>query len=777
MIQFSYVPDWRWLLGAGVLAAGLLLLAYYLVVGRPKWSLRLGLLALRWIVIVGVVVCLLDPQRVEEVTRQQAAPVAVLLDCSRSMGLADVPENRLEVARSWLDKSLLPAWPAGVPRLFYTFAGSLESLPHLDTASPTGSVTALAGALEKVLAMPREEPLSGVVVCSDGIDSALGDPIAIAKLYRRNGVPIHTATFGTRQEPHDIVLQNIQVKRAVPNQAPTKIGVTVRAPGFTGQTVPVEVRSGNQVVAMQSVRLIGAEQRVEMDFTPRQKGFQTYEVRIPPQPGEWLSSNNRRLFGLEVVDPTIQVIYMEGTPQQSDAPIPEWKYLKDALESDKNIKVKVLYQPVSGNTDGQFRYTVETDPVTGEKAYPVNHPTQGFPKTLAELLRYDVVIHSDIKMQYFSGDQLQNLALFVEQHGGGYVMVGGNSAFGKGGYQNTIIDRIVPVAMQMYADSAKLDFKMQILPGALEHPLIAIGANRAETLRIWTEKLPLLHGFNRVDRAKPGATVLATTPSIAYGDGGTSQKVVLAVEAIGKGRSMAFTSDTTRTWGSDFETEWGERLNASQPLFESNCDSRYYRAFWINAIRWLAAGKAAKTNNAVTLEIAQSYSLPGQPTAAKVKVRDPNGNDLGNAQVSLLIISGSTNQWTNTLTLDPATLSYGAEIRLSIPGTYTLTATATSNGKRLGEDQQLLICEAADQEMADVRARPDVMCLMARISGGKDLTTDPDTETAVAAVFSNTPPATVNYRRTPLWNKAWALALIMALLTLEWALRRWKGLA
>ena len=61
MIQFSYVPDWRWLLGAGVLTAGLLFLAYYLAVGRPKWSLRLGLLTLRWVVLAGIVVCLLDP--------------------------------------------------------------------------------------------------------------------------------------------------------------------------------------------------------------------------------------------------------------------------------------------------------------------------------------------------------------------------------------------------------------------------------------------------------------------------------------------------------------------------------------------------------------------------------------------------------------------------------------------------------------------------------------------------------------------------------------------
>ena len=75
---------------------------------------------------------------------------------------------------------------------------------------------------------------------------------------------------------------------------------------------------------------------------------------------------------------------------------------------------------------------------------------------------------------------------------------------------------------------------------------------------------------------------------------------------------MAFTSDTTRTWGKDFETLWGERINPALPLNEFNCDSRYYRQFWVNAIRWLAAARIGRTNSAVTLELAQSYCLPDE---------------------------------------------------------------------------------------------------------------------------------------------------------------------
>ncbi len=133
-----------------------------------------------------------------------------------------------------------------------------------------------------------------------------------------------------------------------------------------------------------------------MDFTPRQRGFQIYEVKVPVQPGEWLATNNRRVFGLEVFTPKIQVIYMEGTPQQAGSSIPEWKYLKDALQTDPNIEVKTLYRQFGSS--GQFLNTVDADPETGERIYPVEHPTQGFPRTyrrITEIRRHHSQRHPE----------------------------------------------------------------------------------------------------------------------------------------------------------------------------------------------------------------------------------------------------------------------------------------------------------------------------------------------------------------------------------------------
>jgi uncharacterized membrane protein len=772
MIRFTYMPELKWLVASATLSATAVVLSYTWAKGRANRWLRLGLAGLRWIVITGLVLCLLDPEWIDAIKHQQKSRLAVLLDTSRSMGIKDIQGGRLQAAKRWLQNEFAKTAPPEVGVDYYTFNQSLGALPSLDAATANGDATGLGEALQTLLAIPRDDPLVGVVVCSDGIENMRSDPETVARSYHRKGIPIHALTVGTTNDVQDIILENVQVKRAVPNQAPTRIGVSIRAAGYRGLAVPVQVVHNNHIEASQQIRLKDGAQRVEIDFTPRERGFQVYEVRIPVQNGEWLATNNRRMFGLEVVDPTIRVIYMEGTPQQPGSPIPEWKYLKDALQSDPNIKVKTLYRQFGAN--GQFLNTIDADPETGEQIYPVEHPTKGFPRTMAELLNYDVILHSDIRTESFSAEQLQNMARLVEEYGGGFVMIGGNSAFGKGGYHRTILDRIIPVAMEQENDSRARPITLRVPSGALNHPLMAIGATREETEQIWNEKFPTLYGCNLVDRAKPGATILGVD-SVARNQYGP--RLLMAVQNVGKGRSMAFTSDTTRSWGRDFETIWGEPINPGAPVSERNCDSRYYRQFWVNAVRWLAAGRIGKTNNPVVLELAESYCSVGEHIAASVKIR---GNDLGivdDAEVALCLSTTGQTNVTVRGAYDRVSQSYSADLLPPRDGSFTVTAMATLKGQKLGEDRQLLVCESGDREMADLRAKPDLMGNLARLSGGNTFSLADKSGGQLSSMFGNPPPANIEYRHTPLWDKWWWLGLVLLLLTIEWSVRRLSGMA
>jgi uncharacterized membrane protein len=493
---------------------------------------------------------------------------------------------------------------------------------------------------------------------------------------------------------------------------------------------------------------------------------------VPAQPGEWLAANNRKIFGLDVIDPTIRVLYLEGTPRQPETSIPEWDYLKDALESDKDIRVKVLVRVKSAA--GRRIEPGSKDPETGQSVYPVEHAKHGFPKTLEELLEYDVVIHSDILKESFTPEQLQNIARLVEEYGGGFVMIGGASAFGRGGYHRTILDRVIPVAMERSEDLEARPIQMQVPSRAWPHPLMALGSTLEQTRAIWTAKFPKLYGCNTVDHAKAGAIVLGQDPSRRNSSG---PMLLMAAQEIGRGRSIAFTSDTTRSWGRDFETLWGEPIDPAQPLSEANCDARYYRQFWVNAVRWLAAGKRGKTNSAVTLELARNYTTPGEKVMARVKVRDSQLREVSGAEVAVVVSTPDKRSLRFSAAYDMASRSYVAQLLPDARGACTVTATATRNGQPLGQDQQLLVSEEVDREMAEVRARPDVLAQLAHLSGGQNFTPTSVEPGGMARALANKPDEVVQYQRRPLWDKAWLLGTVLGLLAVEWSFRRWKGLA
>ena len=118
-----------------------------------------------------------------------------------------------------------------------------------------------------------------------------------------------------------------------------------------------------------------------------------------------------------------------------------------------------------------------------------------------------------------------------------------------------------------------------------------------------------------------------------------------------------------------------------------------------------------------------------------------------------------------------------AELHLADPGQSVITAAAAMKGSKLGDDRQLLVCEAADAEMADLRAQPELLRSLARISGGTTLPDSTDPSGLAQSVFYNAPPVTVEYRRHPVWDRGWWLCGLLGLLSAEWALRRLKGLA
>ena len=106
--------------------------------------------------------------------------------------------------------------------------------------------------------------------------------------------------------------------------------------------------------------------------------------------------------------------------------------IRAAVEADSNLQLVALQR----TADNKFlRLDIDTP----------DELATGFPKTRAELFKYRAIILGSVEASFFTHDQLQMLAEFVNVRGGGLLMLGGRRSFSEGGYAGTPVADVMPV--------------------------------------------------------------------------------------------------------------------------------------------------------------------------------------------------------------------------------------------------------------------------------------------------------------------------------------------
>ncbi|MEI7892600.1 MAG: hypothetical protein WCI05_05890 [Myxococcales bacterium] len=75
--------------------------------------------------------------------------------------------------------------------------------------------------------------------------------------------------------------------------------------------------------------------------------------------------------------------------------------------------------------------------------------TTGVPGDLGELAAYDLVVMGDIRASDLATTQIDALASYARDLGGGLVLMGGDRSLGPGGYARTPIEEVSPVSFDL----------------------------------------------------------------------------------------------------------------------------------------------------------------------------------------------------------------------------------------------------------------------------------------------------------------------------------------
>lgn len=264
---------------------------------------------------------------------------------------------------------------------------------------------------------------------------------------------------------------------------------------------------------------------------------------------------------------------------------------------------------------------------------------------------------------------------------------------------------------------------------------------------------------------------------------------------------MAMAMPITAPWANDFYSKWGQG------------EARYYRKFWRNAVYWLTESSSIGRRRLI-VQADKKFYRPGETITLVANAFDEAARQTGSYTITSLIEpqasltdldsndsplrwpegvtrdSGETGPfiaWGEELPLAPAEGADGQpHFELQLPIADALSVGSASQSIRVEltamEDFTQVDSTSLDLqilhdpfEQQNPFPNHELLKSIASASGGQVLTSGKQ----LASVLEDVPVQVgdVSYRQTPLWSSWWMWGAVIGLLTAEWVVRRFIGLA
>ncbi len=703
--------------------------------GRFTW-LPLALALLRAAAGVTCLFILLRPVVSFDLISKKKSRIAILIDRSLSMGIQDSVggearlASALRVARGELMARLGEIYHLEAYAFPREESLSPEAIPDL---TADGSRTDLEAAWQGIRS--SSEKLEAVILLSDGRDN---HPERFQGNERLPASPIYPVALGSGLETTpDLAVTHVESEGKVLLGNRVEVRVGIRSRGLPELTTELSIHllgeKGGEVLRKE-VRLLPGANQVRFFMTPGRAGALTYQARLTEGPNELFRKNNLRHFAMDVAERLIQVLLFEGRVRW------EYKFIRDTLARDPNVNITGIVK-----TRG--------DRVMQQGVAPVDL-TEGFPKTREDLRKFDCVILGDVGSADFPPGVLELLKVWMGEDGGGLIYLGGPTTYGE--IAASPLAGILPVQLR---SGNKLPGKpaVKLALAAVDHPILRGIAN------YFLPEFPggpfTLHEAFEAGSLRPGADPLLFVQSGQESDTPPSEntpetQVLLAAQQYGRGRAIAYLTDSDWRWVMLRGGEGGRALHGR---------------LWGQMVRWAARRLEAIPSGTIAVHLPRRVAMAGE--RVRVEVRGSEDR-LGKLQVvsvepggKLSLVPGSAegNLWSGEFTPKE-------EGRYEIRADAIFVSAGSSSKKSVSSDSAALIVEPSQLEMDELLPNWDLLRTFAERTGGTFFSL-PQVGGLADAIIQDTGGVVTHVELGT--ERSWKLYLIIiALFTLEWALRR-----
>ncbi len=266
--------------------------------------------------------------------------------------------------------------------------------------------TDLSAAIRLASGLCPPHAQSRLLIIGDGWETR-GDAIEAARRAASHNIHIDCLPLAGEAKS-DVRVVGLQSSHSRLHQGATLELAAELISSLKGTGVARLYENGIEVAAREIEVEQGQRQRVVFNRHPDKRGIYTYRIRIDGFEKDEIIANNQ---GLAFVD-------VRGKP------------LLLLLSND--------FREAKHFQKAMYREGVDI---------VLRKPTN-MPQSLPELIGYDGVIVGNIPANELGEARMILLRDYVEQLGGGLVMIGGDQSFGAGGYYRTPIEEVLPVKMR-----------------------------------------------------------------------------------------------------------------------------------------------------------------------------------------------------------------------------------------------------------------------------------------------------------------------------------------
>jgi hypothetical protein len=472
---------------------------------------------------------------------------------------------------------------------------------------------------------------------------------------------------------------------------------------------------------------------------------QDYELEVEQVDEEANTANNVAPVSVEVVRDKLRVLLCDGISQW------EYRYLEQLFRRDRHIEFDELlfYPRVRG---------------TGEMALRPR-----LPERVDDWAVYDVVILGDVGARQFSTKSQQTLVDYVRRRQGRLIVIAGRDHMPQEYVDQPLMD-LLPVERHEDVSLAEPHGVALSDEGRL-HSALAIEDSAQSSELSWqnTYLRQPLHGLSEYSRPKETARTLIYAVPVQEIDGVdlreslAGKPAFLCWQRVGSGRVVYLSSPQTY-------------------LLRFRRGDRLHHRFWGQMIRWITAEQSGSGSETVRLTTDQNRYQINEPIEITVWLKDQTGRPSSNQ--SLNVVVHTLDKEVANVALEPdreVAGRYFARLEAIAPGTFEIIVQGAAVADLAATDQgqaqvrTLVTVESGDDlEMLDTSTNRALLEQVAETTGGQ--VTPPTAMAEVIELASLSPEVSETVQSTPLWNRWTNLWIVVGCLSLEWAVRKHKGL-